>query len=52
MIRFLTRFKWPLLACTAVLVVLGVVFIGSAGSARSIAALQNAWRAHAMTAAI
>ena len=50
MIRFLTRFNWPLLACTAVLVVLGVVFIGSAGSARSIAALQNAWRAHAVTA--
>ena len=48
--RFLSRFNWPLLACTAALIVLGVVFIGSAGSARSVAALQNAWRAHAATA--
>ena len=48
--RFLSRFNWPLLACTAALIVLGVVFIGSAGSARSVAALQNAWRTHAATA--
>ena len=52
MMRFLLRFNWPMFACTIVLAVLGVVFIGSAGSARAIAALQNAWRAHAMTAAM
>ena len=52
MTRFLLRFNWPMFACTVVLAILGVVFIGSAGSARAIAALQNAWRAHAMTAAM
>ena len=48
--RFMARFNWPLFACAAGLAVLGVVFIGSAGSARSVEALQNAWRAHAFTA--
>ena len=52
MMRFLLRFNWTMFACTAVLAVLGVVFIGSAGSARAVAALQNAWRTHAVTAAI
>ena len=52
MMRFLLRFNWTMFACTAVLAVLGVVFIGSAGSARAVVALQNAWRTHAVTAAI
>ena len=51
MTRFLLRFNWPMFACSATLAVLGVIFIGSAGSARTVAALQNAWRTHAMTAA-
>ena len=51
MTRFLLRFNWPMFACCATLAVLGVIFIGSAGSARTVAALQNAWRTHAMTAA-
>ena len=52
MTKFLIRFNWPLFACTAVLTVLGVVFIGSAGSARTVLALQNAWRSHACTALV
>ena len=50
MMRYLLRFNWPLALCAAVLTVLGVVFIGSAGAARSVAALQTAWRSHALTA--
>ena len=50
MMRYLLRFNWPLALCAAVLTVLGVVFIGSAGAARSVAALQTAWRSHAVTA--
>ena len=52
MTRYLLRFNWPLLACTVVLVAFGVVFIRSAGAARAVPALQNAWLAHAVTAAI
>ena len=50
MIRYLLRFNWPLALCAAALIVLGVIFIGSAGAARSVAALQTAWRSHAVTA--
>ena len=50
MIRYLLRFNWRLARCAAALIVLGVVFIGSAGAARSVAALQTAWRSHAVTA--
>ena len=50
MMRYLLRFNWPLALCAAALTVLGVVFIGSAGAARSVAALQTAWRSHAFTA--
>lgn len=50
MLRYLLRFNWLLLAAAAALVVMGVVFVGSAGSARNVEVLQNAWRAHAMTA--
>ena len=44
MIRYLLRFNWPLLLCAVALATLGVVFVGSAGAARQVAALQNAWR--------
>ena len=50
MMRYLLRFNWPLALCAAALTVLGVVFIGSAGAARSVVALQTAWRSHAVTA--
>ena len=50
MMRYLLRFNWLLALCAAALTVLGVVFIGSAGAARSVAALQTAWRSHALTA--
>ena len=50
MMRYLLRVNWPLALCAAALTVLGVVFIGSAGAARSVAALQTAWRSHAVTA--
>ena len=49
--NFLLRFNWVLLLCAMALIGFGIVFIGSAGSTRTVAALQNAWRAHALTAA-
>ena len=48
--NYLLRFNWVLFLCAAALIAFGVVFIGSAGAARHVAALQNAWRAHALTA--
>lgn len=48
--RFLSRFDWPMLLFAAGLVVYGVVFVRSAGEARSAAALQVVWQAHAVTA--
>ena len=48
--RLLRRMDLLLLAAMVALIVTGVVFIRSAGAARSIAALQTAWRAHAWTA--
>ena len=48
--NFLLRFNWALLLCVMALIGFGIVFIGSAGSTRTVAALQNAWRAHALTA--
>ena len=48
--NYLLRFNWVLFFCAAALIAFGVVFIGSAGAARHVAALQNAWRAHALTA--
>ncbi len=50
MMRYLLRFNWPLLLCAVALATLGVVFVGSAGAARQVVALQNAWRGHATTA--
>ena len=49
--RYLLRFNWPLLLCTLALVTLGIAFVWSAGSARTVTLLRNAWRAHAVTAA-
>lgn len=48
--NFLLRFNWALLLCVMALIGFGIVFIGSAGSTRTVAALQTAWRAHALTA--
>ena len=45
------RMDWLLSACILALVAMGTVFIWSAGSARTSAALQGIWRVHAVTAA-
>ena len=44
------KFNWLTFLSMLTLAVIGVVFIKSAGEARTIAALQGAWRAHAATA--
>lgn len=52
--KFLSKFArmdWLLTACVMTLVVMGTVFIWSAGSARQSAALQSIWITHACTAA-
>ena len=41
---------WVLSACMVSLIVMGVVFINSAGSVRPTDALRNLWRVHAATA--
>ena len=46
----LRRMDWILSACMVMLVVMGVVFINSAGSVRPTDALRNLWRVHASTA--
>ena len=46
----LRRMDWILSACMVLLIVMGVVFINSAGSVRSTDALRNLWRVHATTA--
>ena len=46
----LRRMDWILSACMVMLIVLGVVFINSAGSVRPTEALRNLWRVHASTA--
>ncbi len=48
--NYLLRFNWLLLLAAVALTGFGVVFVGSAGSARNVMALQNAWRTHAQTA--
>ena len=48
--RFL-RIDWIMLVSMISLVIIGVVFIRSAGAARQSAALHAAWRSHAFTAA-
>ena len=44
------KFNWLTFLSMLTLAVIGVVFIKSAGEARTIAALQGAWRVHAATA--
>ena len=44
------KFNWISFLSMLALAAIGVVFIKSAGEARTIAALQGAWRAHAATA--
>ena len=46
----LRRMDWILSACMVMLIVMGVVFINSAGSVRPTEALRNLWRVHAATA--
>ena len=46
----LRRMDWILSACMVALVVMGVVFINSAGSVRPTEALRSLWRVHASTA--
>ncbi len=43
---------WILFASMAALIVLGVLFINSAGSVRPTESLRNLWRVHAITAAV
>ena len=46
----LRRMDWVLSACMVSLIVMGVVFINSAGAVRPTDALRNLWRVHATTA--
>ena len=46
----LQRMDWILSACMMALIVMGVVFINSAGSVRPTDALRSLWRVHASTA--
>ena len=50
MLGKILRFNWISFLSMLVLAAIGVVFIKSAGEARTIAALQDAWRVHAATA--
>ncbi len=52
MLTKLRRMDWIMFACMIALIVIGVVFINSAGSARPIEALRSLWRVHANTAAV
>ena len=50
MLKQLFRFNWLSFLSMTALATIGVVFIKSAGAARTVAALQDAWRLHAATA--
>ncbi len=50
MLKQLLKFNWLSFLSMVALMAIGVVFIKSAGEARNIAALQDAWRMHAATA--
>ena len=50
MLKQLLKFNWLSFLSMVTLAVIGVVFIRSAGEARTAAALQEAWRMHAATA--
>ena len=43
---------WIMFACMIALIVIGVVFINSAGSVRPVEALRSLWRVHANTAVV
>ena len=50
MLKRLLQFNWISFFSMVALIVIGVVFIKSAGEARTAASLQGAWRLHAATA--
>jgi len=50
MLRQILKFNWLSFFSMTALAAIGVVFIKSAGEARTVAALQDAWRLHAATA--
>ena len=50
MLKKLLQFNWLTFLSMVALTVIGVIFIKSAGEARTAASLQDAWRLHAATA--
>ena len=50
MLKKLLQFNWLTFLSLVALTVIGVIFIKSAGAARTVASLQDAWRLHAATA--
>ena len=50
MLRQILKFNWLSFLSMVALAAIGVVFIKSAGEARTVASLQDAWRLHAATA--
>ena len=50
MLKKLLQFNWFTFLSMVALTVIGVIFIKSAGEARTVASLQDAWRLHAATA--
>ena len=48
----LKKLDYIMFACVIALIVMGVVFVKSAGSARASLALQNLWQGHAMAATL
>ena len=50
MLRQILKFNWLSFLSMVALAAIGVVFIKSAGEARTVATLQDAWRLHAATA--
>ena len=50
MLKKLLQFNWFTFLSLVALTVIGVIFIKSAGEARTVASLQDAWRLHAATA--
>ena len=50
MLKQILKFNWLSFFSMTALAAIGVVFIKSAGEARTVAALQDAWRLHAATA--
>ena len=50
MLKKLLQFNWLTFLSMVALTTIGVIFIKSAGEARTVASLQDAWRLHAATA--